>query len=86
MGQKNSNQSNKLKRESLGKGNSPRNGNNNKHIYLNLQRNSFDFLYVIGKGGFGKVNFTYKIKGLESFFKKIQTAICLKGNVQSENH
>jgi hypothetical protein len=48
MGQKNSNQSNKFKGESF---------NNKKQIYLNLQKNSFDFLYVIGKGGFGKVNF-----------------------------
>jgi hypothetical protein len=23
-----------------------------------LDRNNFDFLYVIGRGGFGKVNFT----------------------------
>ena len=60
MGQKNSNRSNKLNGESLDKkGNSQKNDNNNKQIYLNLQKRSFDFLYVIGKGGFGKVNFPY---------------------------
>jgi len=27
-----------------------------KNITLALKRNSFEFIYVIGKGGFGKVN------------------------------
>lgn len=50
MGQKNSSQSNKSK------GNSDKNDKSkNKSPNIVLQRNTFDFLYVIGKGGFGKV-------------------------------
>jgi len=56
MGQKNSNNSNNNK-ESLENSTPKKKENNiNNKINLNLQKNSFDFLYVIGKGGFGKVN------------------------------
>jgi len=40
-----------------------------------IQRNHFDFMYVIGKGGFGKVKqfkiISFNNSGLESFFQKI---------------
>jgi hypothetical protein len=54
MGQKNSNNTNN--KESL-EANYPKKKDNNLNnkVNINLQRNSFDFLYVIGKGGFGKV-------------------------------
>jgi hypothetical protein len=55
MGQKNSTQSNKSKGNNDKKGNSNINENKNKPVNILLQRNTFDFLYVIGKGGFGKV-------------------------------
>jgi hypothetical protein len=57
MGQKNSSRSNKSKGDSDKKINSNKNANKNKSINIVLQRNTFDFLYVIGKGGFGKVIF-----------------------------
>lgn len=38
-----------------------------------VDKNNFDFLYVIGRGGFGKVKYIFIIFiiGLESFFQKI---------------
>jgi hypothetical protein len=36
---------------------------------INLSKSNFDFLYVIGRGGFGKV--TYINPGMESIPKKI---------------
>ena len=56
MGQKQTSQSPTKKEDILNLNNSKKNFlfNPNKNS-LYLQRNSFDFLYVIGKGGFGKV-------------------------------
>ena len=56
MGQKNSNQTNISKEVNDSNTNKKKEILNNKIISINLQKNSFDFLYVIGKGGFGKVN------------------------------
>lgn len=56
MGQKNSNQTNISKEINDSNTNKKKEILNNKIISINLQKNSFDFLYVIGKGGFGKVN------------------------------
>jgi len=56
MGQKNSNNSNTKENLESSFSNKKENNTNNKDkVRINLQRNSFDFLYVIGKGGFGKV-------------------------------
>jgi len=55
MGQKNSNNSQNSK-DCIENGPPVKKDNNHQNrINLNLQKNSFDFLYVIGKGGFGKV-------------------------------
>ena len=57
--QKNSSQATVLKEKE---------GNDNKNININdknygiLEKNHLDYLYVIGKGGFGKVKFVYIIK------------------------
>jgi len=46
-------------------------------IIKELTRSSFEFCYVIGKGGFGKVFFSFNnklkinCKGLESLLQKI---------------
>lgn len=39
-------------------------------IALIVSKNMFEFLYVVGKGGFGKVNINNSA-GLESSFEKI---------------
>ncbi len=50
-----------------------------------LNRNFFDFQYVIGKGGFGKVSLNYNQKniliGVESMLQKNRKNICYKRNV-----
>ena len=43
-----------------------------------INKNNFKFLYVIGKGGFGRV---WKIQS-----KKKQTNICFKRNVKIKNY
>lgn len=54
MGQKHSNHTNN--KESLDSNFSKKkDSSSNNRVNINLQKNSFDFLYVIGKGGFGKV-------------------------------
>lgn len=55
MGQKNSSKSNNKESFEANINKKKESSHNNK-ININLQKNSFDFLYVIGKGGFGKVN------------------------------
>ena len=46
-------------------------------------------MYVIGKGGFGKVKqfkiISFNNSGLESFFQKIQKALCYERNGKSQN-
>lgn len=54
MGQKNSSNSNNKDSLEASFSKKKENSINNK-VNINLQKNSFDFLYVIGKGGFGKV-------------------------------
>ena len=50
-----------------------------------LNRNFFDFQYVIGKGGFGKVSLNYNQKniliGVESMLQKNRKNIRYKRNV-----
>jgi len=66
MGQKHSSLSNNNK-DSIESNSCKKKDRSQMKIYINLQKNSFDFLYVIGKGGFGKVKFLCKI-GMESLF------------------
>ena len=59
---------------------------------LKINRNFFDFQYIIGKGGFGKVtNNLYNIiilfnKGMESCLQNNREDLCNKGNVKSKNN
>lgn len=87
MGQKQTSQSPTKKTDTLILNSSKKNDilNPNKHT-LNLQRNSFDFLYVIGKGGFGKVKLIFYKVGMESKFQKIKKTIRFKRNVQTKNN
>ena len=49
-----------------------------KEYEKNLNRNYFEFLYIIGRGGFGKV---WKVQ-----LKKNKRNICFKRNVKSKNN
>ena len=56
---------------------SPKNKfSNNKNS--SLSRNNFEFIFIIGKGGFGKV---WRVQE-----KKNKGIICIKGNVQNKNY
>jgi ABC-type cobalamin/Fe3+-siderophores transport system ATPase subunit len=61
------------------------NEDNSKFLFTSvLTRNSYDFLYVIGKGGFGKVSKHLNL-GMESVIQKKQEILCLKRDVKSED-
>lgn len=45
-----------------------------------ISKNLFNYLYVIGKGGFGRV-ICIKYKGLESRKKKLKRNLCNERNV-----
>ena len=48
-----------------------------KDIAVNkVNRNFFEFQYVVGKGGFGKVYFYLYYFGLESSLQEEQNCIC----------
>lgn len=62
---------------------------------LAISKNNFQFHYVIGRGGFGKVFLAFalynyqKLKqnffiGLESRTKKNKSSLCIKRNVQNK--
>ena len=70
MGQKNSNNSNNTK-DNIESNSAKKKENNSNKVNINLQRNSFDFLYVIGKGGFGKVKiFDFNENRFGKFIRK----------------
>lgn len=77
MGQKNSAQNTTYK-ESLDTNSTKKKEILNNKISVNLQRNSFDFLYVIGKGGFGKVISNIYKKVWKVYSKKLKRQFALK--------
>ena len=53
---------------------------------LAVNKNNFEFNYVIGKGGFGKVNFILDFEGMEGFTEKNEKKLRIEGNVQSKDN